>query len=666
MGFTIEVTEVEVLVTIICILLLAIVWLLLSKRKEIKEIRAAEKTQDASTTPKVHKKKNSSSKHVVIDTDTSEDSDLTSQDYDEDILRQLQRQAYRPRMRHALYVKSPTFTAQQPITVQPPTMIEMPKKVTHIELLLKTAHCISHGSPSIYKIPVKITNTVTTGIEKAEVGTPHPTPKPTRVFMAVGATGAGKSTLINGMVNYLMGVKFEDGCRFKLITDEVAQSQAHSQTQKITSYTIYWYEESPVDYNLIIVDTPGFGDTRGIERDKQITAQIKDFFSLKGDAGIDQIHGIGFVTQSSLARLTPTQKYVFDSVLSVFGKDIANNIFIMATFADGNEPAVKGAIKEAKIPYCNFLKFNNEYLFASNTNLFSAPFWQMAYESFKEFFRHFTRTETVSLQLTRAVLKERQSLESIVAGLQKRIKNGITKIDELNQEEQVLRAHEADILKNKDFTYKVTVAKHKKVDIAGQGWYVTNCQKCNFTCHNSCIYADDDDKHMCCAMDGNGTDASCKVCPGNCHWRQHHNTSYYFESYEEEETRTSNDLKKQFQDASTKKTGVQGMISKLEKELEDLYNQVFLNIRQVRQCLQRLDEIALKPNPLTDADYIGLLIQAETNEQKPGYLKRIEYLSEVKEQAELMAQLGDDQVEKLTREGAKTWWKKIQKNKPRK
>ena len=302
---------------------------------------------------------------------------------------------------------------------------------------------------------------------------------------------------------------------------------------------------------------------------------------MRGDAGIDQIHGIGFVTQSSLARLTHTQKYVFDSVLSVFGKDIANNIFIMSTFADGNEPAVKGAIKEAKIPYCNFLKFNNESLFANNNDQFNGLFWQMAYQSFCDFFTHFTRTETVSLQLTRAVLKERQSLESIVAGLQKRIKNGIAKIDELNQEEQVLREHEADILKNQDFTYKVSIAKHKRVDISGQGWYVTNCQKCNFTCHKSCAYADDGDKHKCSAMDGNGTNACCKVCPGNCHWRQHHNNSYYFEPYEEEETRTSNDLKQRFQDASTRKTGVQGMILKLEKELEDLYNHVFLNIRQV-------------------------------------------------------------------------------------
>lgn len=657
MGVTIEVTEVGVLVAIICILILTVVWLFLSKRREIKRIKELQASNKI-TTPETNKKK--SRKNHYKDVTDSEDSHSDNVSDEDDYYYQLRQARQARRHKHILHVQQPTVP--QPITVQP-TVI---RRITQVMKLLQTAHCIARGSPSIYKIPVKITNTVTAGIEKAEVGTPHPTPKPTRVFMAVGATGAGKSTLINGMVNYLMGVKFEDDCRFKLITDEVAQSQAHSQTQKITSYTIYWHEESPVDYNMIIVDTPGFGDTRGIERDKQITAQIQDFFSLQRDAGIDQIHGIGFVTQSSLARLTQTQKYIFDSVLAVFGKDIENNIFIMATFADGNEPAVKGAIKEAKIPYCNFLQFNNEYLFASNTN-FCVPFWQMAYESFKDFFTHFTRTETVSLQITRAVLNERQSLESIVAGLQKRIKNGIAKIDELNQEEQVLRAHEADILKNKDFTYKVTIAKHKKVDISGQGRYVTNCRKCNFTCHKSCVYASDDDKHKCSAMDSRGaSDASCRVCPGQCHWTLHNNNPYYFETYEEEETRTSDDLKKRFQDATAKKSGVHGMVAKLEKELEVLYNEVFLNIQQVRKCLQRLGEIALKPNPLTDADYIGLLIQAEKNDMKPGYLKRIEYLSEVKEQAELMADFRDDEVEKHAREGAKSWWKNIQKKKSNK
>lgn len=44
---------------------------------------------------------------------------------------------------------------------------------------------------------------------------------------------------------------------------------------------------------------------------------------------IDHLDGSGLVVQSSLPRLTQTQKYTFDSILSIFGNDVSKNIFMI-------------------------------------------------------------------------------------------------------------------------------------------------------------------------------------------------------------------------------------------------------------------------------------------------------------------------------------------------
>ena len=670
MGFTIEVTEVGVLAAIVCVLFLTVAWLLWSRRKQdeetkmLKKLLVQEKDSQRGNDNTNHKgsaRLGHATKEIFESPSYLSNVDNSDSSQDDDDVWSVQRTSSRVlssqqhgQSRHVQHVHA------KPIQ-QPAQYTSFPvKSVTPLEQILQSAKCISGGSPSIYKISLEITKTATHGIEKGEVGTPHPIPKPTRVFMVVGATGAGKSTLINAMVNYLLGVRFEDDYRFALITDETKKTQAHSQTQHITSYTIYWQEGSFVDYNLTIVDTPGFCDTSGVEQDQKITSQIKDFFSLKGDGGIDQIHGIGFVTQSALARLTSSQKYVFNSILSVFGKDIANNIYIMSTFADGDDPPVKAAITAAEVPYCKFLNFNNKVILKNSTNQLDKSLWSIAYESFAEFFAHFATTKAVSLQLTKKVLEERQHLETIVTGLHKRISTGISKIDELNEKEENLKKNEAAIEGSKNFKFPVKFMNFREVDISGTGRYVTNCLKCNFTCHENCVYNNSDDKHKCSAMDNGGiNNAKCRACPGNCHWKEHRNNSFCYEYFEDQKIETSESLKKRYQDASTKKFDVQKAIAKMEQELEDLHNQVYCDIQQVRQCVARLGEIALKPNPLTDVEYIGLLIESERKEKSPQFNKRIRYLNELKERAELMATLESNQIEGSLKKEAKNLFKKF-------
>ncbi|KAF4114056.1 hypothetical protein G5714_004279 [Onychostoma macrolepis] len=101
------------------------------------------------------------------------------------------------------------------------------------------------------------------------------TTKPNKTIMMIGDTGAGKTTLINSMINYILGVQWIDDFRFVLIDE-------WKQTSEITAYQINHMDGFHTEYSLTIVDTPGFGDTRGISHDQKITKQIRDFFSARG------------------------------------------------------------------------------------------------------------------------------------------------------------------------------------------------------------------------------------------------------------------------------------------------------------------------------------------------------------------------------------------------
>lgn len=93
------------------------------------------------------------------------------------------------------------------------------------------------------------------------------------VLMVLGATGCGKTTLVNAMFNYHWNVKFTDEYRYKIVNDETSQSQMSSQTADITAYHL----RSRVDgKNYIIIDTPGFGDTD--MRDDDFTKNLYSFF----------------------------------------------------------------------------------------------------------------------------------------------------------------------------------------------------------------------------------------------------------------------------------------------------------------------------------------------------------------------------------------------------
>ncbi|KAH3821206.1 hypothetical protein DPMN_122967 [Dreissena polymorpha] len=95
-----------------------------------------------------------------------------------------------------------------------------------------------------------------------------------------------------------------------------------SQTEWITCFTIHPEEDSRLPYSLNIIDTSGFGDTRGIEQDQKIVEQKRQLFCAKPPQGILTIDMVCCTLIAPDARLSTMQTYVFHSVMSLFGNDI--------------------------------------------------------------------------------------------------------------------------------------------------------------------------------------------------------------------------------------------------------------------------------------------------------------------------------------------------------
>ncbi|XP_043910777.1 LOW QUALITY PROTEIN: uncharacterized protein LOC122787916 [Protopterus annectens] len=439
-----------------------------------------------------------------------------------------------------------------------------------IENILKDSKLIEKGTLSVYAVPLN------------------------KTFYK--ANGADKTTLIIGMVNYILGVAWNDDCRFRIIEESTSTSVSESQTSVVTAYEINHQDGFQVPYTLTIIDTPGFGDTRGISRDREIMEQISVFFS--NPWGIDQIDAVCFVTQASLARLTHTQKY-------------------------GQRPPVLEAIKNSKNQMKKIVMTNMIILTSCSGR------WE---EQHEYIFAALFKMETRSLFLTKEVLKQRKQLETAIEGIQLQVQAGLAKLDEIRKTKNILEQHEADRDANKHFVYEVEITVPVQKPITGTG-YITNCQKCHYTCHYPCAIPNDDGKHGCAAMGSNGY---CTACPGKCYWSVHFNQTYRWEYVQKKVQKTTDELKQKYEKAHGAKLSTQQIIDKLLDEFAGVGSIVLELIEVSSECVSRLEEIALKGNPLSMPQYIDLLIEAEKTEKKPGYMDRIESLKTVREQAVLI------------------------------
>ena len=171
------------------------------------------------------------------------------------------------------------------------------------------------------------------------------------VILFCGKTGDGKTTAINALFNIIKGISLEDNYRFILIIEPLKKKgQAESQTDGVHLYYLKDYNNKPV----IIIDSQGYGDTRGKEYDDMVDEAFRYVFSNV----IDHINTAFFIVQSSTNRIDIQTKYIFSSVTSLFAEDISENFIILATFANKQTIKTGPAFVDSIKTDADFLNIN--------------------------------------------------------------------------------------------------------------------------------------------------------------------------------------------------------------------------------------------------------------------------------------------------------------------
>ncbi|KAF3701619.1 Septin-7 CDC10 protein -like protein [Channa argus] len=499
-------------------------------------------------------------------------------------------------------------------------------KNTKYEDIISRSVRLPSGSPVVYQLTPKKKKFGT--LTRMTVGERNVSKK-NKTILLVGETGAGKSTLVNTLFNYTMGVKWKDKIWFEIVEEEDKKKQRDSQTLDVIVYEIFEFKENTLPFSLTIIDTPGYGDTRGTEHDKRVSQILLDLFHSE-----DKINAVGLVMKASENRLTDRLKNIFDSVVSLFGKDLEENIVALITHSDGTTPInVLKALDASKIKFpkneknqpIHFL-FNNcqNSERTEETKVGLKNGWIVTANGMAEFTEYLETSTPQKLMTTVEVLKTRVRLTACIQNLQDRIKLIDGKQTEIQQIQEVLKNYEQEMKKNEKFTVEVDEVYKEKEDIKGGMWLVfyegaVCCKVCEENCHYPGCTKAWYPEH--CEVINNGL---CTVCTNKCPASDHVKDKWRFVTKTRKVQKTEDEMKEKYEKnkSESEKTGT--LLENLEKEMKELTAEKNQLLEDSYKDVVKLEDIALNVESLSTYINLDFLIEKMKEKGDTGKVQKLE------------------------------------------
>ncbi|CAG8615329.1 8808_t:CDS:2 [Ambispora gerdemannii] len=399
----------------------------------------------------------------------------------------------------------------------------------------------------------------------------EPSPNKELNILLLGETGVGKSTFINALVNYLKFDTLDDAQsgdlevlisskfttmdeEYEMRTVKIGNDDSNEQlerpgmsaTQGCKSYRFLLG-----DMLVRLIDTPGIGDTRGIDQDKENFENILKYIS-----NFENLHGICILLKPNNSRLTVIFRFCIQELLSHLHKNAKDNIVFCFTNSRGTLyrpgdtlPALKEQLRALRQRSGVEIKTNQNtmYCFDSESFRFLAAvkagikFEEMDEQSFAESWKRSVGEsvrllgylclrdphkvkDTLTLNDARRIVI---NLAKPLAEAERLIKTNIALIDERQKEidscnESIQDLNRRLFIPQKDL-HSVQLGYPRTVCTACRKEVVNGKINYNAQCHPHCYLSgvacnviNNSALQSCAAMGSNG---SCNNC--GCSWATH-------------------------------------------------------------------------------------------------------------------------------------------------
>ncbi len=342
-------------------------------------------------------------------------------------------------------------------------------------------------------------------------------------MLLIGETGSGK-TSFNLLYNCATVQDLDCGFgaegleQFKQFNDiKLENARSLSMESKTDDATLYNVEVG--DLKVGVIDTPGFGDSRGFKKDKTNAQRIIN--ALKRE---EYINCVCLIINGRQARASVLMKYDFSEITSILPKGIIDNVIVVFSNAANRMDLMfdPNLLKEyfgnevmnicfVENPYCRFEKVKAKASQLGNDRVAL----QKAFEDTSEFLTEMCETIKDFPQVhTHRFIKlyeKRQDIEKSVAASLSVYDNQMVLEKSLKDVKAEVDAAVESKTLNKDFK---TVQRYMKWVVKKSDDHNVLCRfkGCHNNCQLSCHLPKSFDKHVLKQCTCIGQDGLCRVC----------------------------------------------------------------------------------------------------------------------------------------------------------